>query len=181
MLVQYERVWFRSAAERSDRLDDFSRFREVVGGPDAPDAAILPVNDFSTWWNSASCRLPDCQGTEANEKLVGLVAFVPGGIEDWYKGAAELRPVDPKTSPGRRGLIASVERGLTVHKKSGRLVGGLVGKPHKIDRHDAGQSSSETSLGPRFVRNRDAATRLGDERIWRLLAVRGEVGLRRAS
>jgi len=60
MLVEYERGWFRSAAERSDRLDDLSRFREVVGDPDGPDAVIFAVNDFSAGWHSASGRLPDC-------------------------------------------------------------------------------------------------------------------------
>jgi len=91
MLVQDERRRFPGLADRRNCLDDLSRFREVVSDPDGLAAVTFAVNDFPTRRNSAAGRLPDRQGTEANEKIVGLVAFVPGGIEDRDKVATTLR------------------------------------------------------------------------------------------
>src|SRR5215831_424947 len=58
MLIQYER-WFRALVKRSNRLDDPSCFREVIGDSHIPDPVIFTVNDFSAWRRSASGRLSD--------------------------------------------------------------------------------------------------------------------------
>jgi len=54
---------------RRDCLDDLSRFREAVGDSDGLAAVTFAVNDFPARRNSAFGHLPDCQGTEANEKI----------------------------------------------------------------------------------------------------------------
>src|SRR5690348_3326850 len=112
MLVQDEWGWLSAFADRRDCLDDLSRFREVVGDRDSLAAVTFAVNDLPTRWNSASGRLPDCQGTEANEKIVRLIAFVPGGKEDREKVAMTLRSPGQTTYPRRRRLAPSVGRGL---------------------------------------------------------------------
>src|SRR5438445_12544499 len=76
---------------RRDCFDDLSRFGEVVGDPDGLPAVTFPINDFPARRNFPSGRLPDCQGAGANEKIVGLIAIVPGGIEDRDMTATGLR------------------------------------------------------------------------------------------
>src|SRR5215831_13101063 len=91
-----------------------------------------------------------------------------------------LRPVDPTAANYRRAMIANVERGFTVDKKSSGL--GCRFRSHlgEIDQPGARQFRSETLLVYRFVRHREAVTSLSGEHIQRLLAMRGKVGLSQA-
>jgi hypothetical protein len=99
MLVQDERGRFLGLADRRDCLDDLSRFREAVGDSDGLAAVTFAENDFPARRNSAFGHLPDCQSTEANEKIVGLIAFVPGGIEDRDEVATTLSSLGRATYP----------------------------------------------------------------------------------
>src|SRR5208282_6079784 len=108
MLVQDERGWFPALTDRRDCLDDLPRFHEVVGDLDSLAAVTFAENDFPARRDSASGHLPDCQSTEANEKIVGLVAFVPGGIEYRDKIAATPRSLSPAADLRRSRPVASV-------------------------------------------------------------------------
>ena len=95
MLVEDERGRFPGLTDRRDCFDDLLRFGEVVEDPDGLLALTFTVNDFPALRNVPSGRLPDCHGAEANEKIVGLVAIVPGGIEDRDMTATPLRSLGP--------------------------------------------------------------------------------------
>jgi hypothetical protein len=82
MFVQEERWWLTNSAERHDRLNDLSRFGKVISDPNGPAPVVCAVNNLPAWRNSAFSRLPDCHSTEANEKIVRLVAFFPRRVKD---------------------------------------------------------------------------------------------------
>jgi hypothetical protein len=71
----------------------------VVRDSDILAAVTATINYSSARRNPASGRLADCQGTEANEKIVGLVAFVPRGIKDRDKLTTPLSSLSQETLP----------------------------------------------------------------------------------
>src|SRR6516164_11363891 len=95
VLVQDQRWRFAGPADRRGCLDDLSPFRKVVGDPDGLGTVTCAVHDFPVCRNSASGRLSDCHGAEANQEIVELIDFVPGGIKDGHIAATALRSLDP--------------------------------------------------------------------------------------
>ena len=174
MIIKDERGWLRSVAERCDCLDDLPGFRKVVGDSDGPSAVGFAINDFPTSWNSGSGYKSDCQGTKANEKIIAAITLVPGRIEDRDIVGTRLR----SRRPTGYLIFAWQYRGRTVHKQSGPITDGVVYQSQEIDWHDARRAHSEIldCLGP--VRVRNASAGVSEEGIWRVLAMRREVGFR---
>ena len=77
MLVQDERGRFVRKASGPDFLDNSRCFLDVVGNFNSLRAVTFAVDDFPLLRDLGSSGLGDSQGTEANEKIVGLIALLP--------------------------------------------------------------------------------------------------------
>ena len=178
MIIQDERGRLRGVTERCDCLDNLSRFLEVVGDPDALAPVRFAVNDFTTHRNFGSGRKPDGQCTEANDKIVGLITFVPGRIEDRYPVLGWLRTLRPTAASQGCRVVASEERSLTVHEQSVPVAAGVAYQLQEIDWQGIRQALWEILACPDLVRVRNASANVVEKGIWRLLAMRGQIGFR---
>ena len=176
MIIQDERGRFRGVTERCDCLDNLSRFLEVVGDPDALAPVRFAVNDFTTHRNFGSRRKPDGQCTEANDKIVGLITFVPSRIEDRYPVLRWRRTLRPTTASQGCQVVATEERSLTVHEQSGPVAAGVAYQLQEIDWQGIRQALWEILACPDLIRVRNASANVGEKGIWRLLAMRGQIG-----
>jgi hypothetical protein len=178
MLVQDERGRFAGKAGGPDFLDNLTCFREVVRDPDGLCAVAFAVNDFPLRGNFGSCRLRDSQGTEANEKIVGLIAFLPSRIEDRNIGSIGPSSLSPVIDPSGHRALSGVRCGFTVHEHGARAVHDAICQPREINRH--GWSRVCALASNALVSGRDTLAHLREHGIRQLLAVRREIRLRSA-
>jgi len=135
MLVQDEPGLFPGKAGGRDFLHNLSCFREVLGDPDSLCAAAFAVNNFPVRRNFGSRRLCDGQGTEANEKIVRLIAFLPSRIEDRNIGAIGSSSASAVIQRSGRGAIDDVQCGFTVHERGAPIADDAICQPREIDRY----------------------------------------------
>jgi hypothetical protein len=89
-----------------------------------------------------------------------------------------LRTLRPTTAPQGRPVVASEDSSLTVHEKGGPVAAAVAYQLQEIDWQGIRRTLWETLACPDLVRVRNASANVGEKGIWRLLAMRGQIGFR---